>query len=51
MVTRQAIIQNPAWSVRDERYAVVEGKTPEISIPQARALLGSINISAASIAI
>jgi integrase/recombinase XerD len=44
MVTRHAIILNPALSVRGERYAVVEGKTPEISIPQARALLGSIDI-------
>ena len=44
LVTRHAIILNPALSVRSERYAVVEGKTPEISIPQARALLGSINV-------
>ena len=31
MVTRHAIILNPALSVRGERYAVVEGKTPEIT--------------------
>ena len=36
---------NPALSVRGERYAVVEGKTPEISVPQARTLLGSIDTS------
>jgi integrase/recombinase XerD len=36
---------NPALSVRGERYAVVEGKTPEITILQARALLASIDIS------
>ena len=45
MVTRHAIIPNPALSVRGERYAVVEGKTPEIAILQARALLASIDTS------
>ncbi len=45
LVTRHAILLNPALSVRGERYAVVEGKTPEISVPQARVLLGSIAIS------
>jgi integrase/recombinase XerD len=34
---------NPALSVRAERYSVVEGKTPEITIEQARALLASID--------
>jgi hypothetical protein len=29
---------NPARSVRGKRYAVVEGKTPEITVLQARAL-------------
>jgi site-specific recombinase XerD len=36
---------NPAASVRTERYQVIEGKTPEISIEQARRLLKSINTS------
>jgi site-specific recombinase XerD len=38
-VKRHAIVLNPALSVRGERYSVVEGKTPEISIEQARQLL------------
>jgi len=43
MVTRHAIILNPALSVRGERHVVVEGKTPEISVKQARKLLNSID--------
>jgi integrase/recombinase XerD len=39
MVTRHQVILNPAASVRSERYAVVEGKTPEITVNQARRLL------------
>jgi integrase/recombinase XerD len=42
MVTRHAIALNPALSVRGERYQVMEGKTPEITIKQARKLLSSI---------
>jgi integrase/recombinase XerD len=45
MVTRHAIILNPALSVREERYVVIEGKTPEISGQQARTLLKSIDVS------
>lgn len=45
MVTRHAIILNPALSVREERYEVIEGKTPEISVAQARLLLKSIHVS------
>jgi site-specific recombinase XerD len=45
MVTRHAIALNPALSVRGERYAVIEGKTPEIPIDQARKLLASIDTS------
>ena len=30
LVTRHAVILNPAASVRAQRYQVVEGKTPEI---------------------
>ena len=43
MVTRHAIALNPALSVRGERYQVVEGKTPEITIKQARTHLASID--------
>lgn len=45
LVTRHAIILNPALSVRGERYQVIEGKTPEISVPQARLLLTLIDTS------
>ncbi len=45
LVTRHAIILNPALSVRGERYSVLEGKTPEITKEQARALLQSIDTS------
>lgn len=44
MVTRHAVILNPALSVRGERYSVLEGKTPEITREQARLLLQSIDI-------
>ncbi len=43
LVVRHAVVLNPAHSVRAERYQVVEGKTPEITVPQARALLASID--------
>ena len=43
MVNRHAIALNPALSVRTERYSVVEGKTPEITVNQARKLLQSID--------
>lgn len=42
MVTRHAVILNPALSVRGERYEVIEGKTLEITVPQARRLLKDI---------
>jgi integrase/recombinase XerD len=42
-VTRHAIFLNPAASVRGRRYRVVEGKTPEITVQQARRLLASID--------
>ncbi len=45
MVTRHAIPLNPALSVRTERYSVIEGKTPEITVKQARTLLQSIDTS------
>jgi integrase/recombinase XerD len=43
LVVRHVVVPNPALSVRAERYQVVEGKTPEITVQQARALLASIN--------
>ncbi len=45
LVTRHAVVLNPAASVRAERYQVIEGKTPEISVKQARLLLTSIDTS------
>jgi site-specific recombinase XerD len=45
LVLRHAVIFNPALSVRTERYQVIEGKTPEISIAHAERLLGSIDVS------
>src|SRR5437667_11159181 len=45
LVTRHAVILNPALSVRGERYQVVEGKTPEITVKDARTLLASTNTS------
>ena len=42
LVTRHAIILNPALSVRGERYQVVEGKTPEMTVDAARKLLASM---------
>lgn len=47
MVTRHAVILNPALSVRGDRYSVIEGKTPEISVKQARQLLASIGTETA----
>jgi integrase/recombinase XerD len=45
LVNRHVMILNPAATVRGERYAVVEGKTPEISPEQARTLLTAIDTS------
>ena len=39
LVLRHVVVLNPAASVRGARYQVVEGKTPEIAIDQARTLL------------
>lgn len=36
MVVRHAVLLNPAVSVRGEKCQVIESKTPEISIEQAR---------------
>jgi site-specific recombinase XerD len=45
LVMRHVVLLNPALSVRTERYQVIEGKTPEISIEHARRLLTSIDVS------
>lgn len=45
MVVRHAVLLNPAASVRGEKYQVVEEKTPEISIEQARTLIASIRLA------
>ena len=42
MVLRHVMILNPAASVRGEKYQAIEGKTPEATVPQLRALLASI---------
>lgn len=39
------MLLNPAASVRGEKYQVVEGKTPEISIEQARTLIAGIRLA------
>lgn len=44
LVLRHVVLLNPAASVRAARYQVVEGKTPEITVEQARTLLQSIRI-------
>ncbi|MDB5348920.1 MAG: Phage integrase [Planctomycetota bacterium] len=44
LVNRHACIINPAATVKAERYAVVEGKTPEIGTSPARTLLTSIAV-------
>ena len=45
LVQRYAMILNPFASVTGERYQVIEGRTPEITISQARALLASLETS------
>ena len=45
LVNRHVCILNPAASVRGVKDQVVEGKTPEITIEQARTLLASIKLS------
>ena len=45
LVQRHAMILNPFASVTGERYQVIEGRTPEITISQARALLASLETS------
>jgi site-specific recombinase XerD len=45
LVLRHVLILNPALSVRSERYQVIEGKTPEITVAHARRLLKSIDVT------
>src|SRR5262249_39001879 len=44
-VLRHAVLLNPALSVRGPRHKVSEGKTPALSVKQARAFLSSIDTS------
>jgi len=43
LVNRHVVILNPAASVRGVKEQVIEGKTPEITIEQARTLLASVH--------
>ncbi len=43
LVDRHVVILNPAASVKGVKETVMEGKTPEITVEQARALLASID--------
>jgi site-specific recombinase XerD len=45
LVQRHVIMLNPAASVRGVKEQVIEGKTPQITIEQAKALLASIRVS------
>jgi site-specific recombinase XerD len=45
LVNRHVCVINPAATVKSERYAIVEGKTPEIGPDPARTLLKSIDVS------
>jgi integrase/recombinase XerD len=45
LVLRHVIVLNPAASVRAPKHSVVEGKTPALSVEQARRLLTSIETS------
>ena len=43
LVNRHVVILNPAASVRGVKEQVMEGKTPEITVEQARTLLASVD--------
>lgn len=45
LVNRHVVILNPAASVKGVKEQVIEGKTPEITLEQARTLLASIRIA------
>jgi integrase/recombinase XerD len=44
LVERHIILMNPAAAVRGQRHSVIEGKTPEITVEQARALIAGIRL-------
>ena len=44
LINRHVVILNPAASVKGVKDQVMEGKTPEITIDQARTLLASVDI-------
>ena len=44
LVRRHVVVLNPALSVRTERYSVIEGRTPEITVEQSRRLLAAIRL-------
>lgn len=44
LVERHAVVLNPFQSVRGIKYQVLDGKTPEITISQARILVASIDL-------
>ena len=44
LVQRHVVVLNPAHSVRTERYSATEGRTPEITVGQAKRLLASISV-------
>ena len=48
LVTRHAVGLNPFTSVRGTQHTLVEGRTPEITLAQARHLLASIPLSRAA---
>jgi integrase/recombinase XerD len=45
LVNRHVVILNPAASVNGVKEQVIEGKTPEITLEQARTLIASIHIA------
>ena len=47
LVTRHAVVLNPAAGVRGPRLSVVEGRTPKIAAPRARTLLASVGADSA----
>ena len=44
LVTRHAVVLNPFHSVRGIQHQVIDGKTPEISLSQARRLFAAIEL-------
>ena len=45
LVNRHVVILNPAASVKGVKDQVIEGKTPEMAVEQARTLMASIRVS------